>query len=231
MGKKICCIISGGDVNIALLKQNRSLYDYFIAADSGCDSALLAGITPGLLVGDFDSISQHSLSSITLQKAPSSNIKDPAIPSSKYNTKIVKFPVEKDFSDTHLALEEGIRLGYTHFHIYGALGGERFSHSLSNLQTLCLMKSKNIRITLMGTKERVFTLSDESISLNLPKGTVFSVFSLSEKTTGVTIAGAKYPLSDYTLSYLNPLGLSNQSTAETVSISAKSGMLLVVLEI
>lgn len=206
---KICCIISAGDVNGTLLQKNKELYDCFIAADAGYEKALSSDIQPSVLVGDFDSLSQSLPTHIT----------------------IITHPVEKDFSDTHLAIEEGIKLGYTHFHIYGALGGERISHSISNLQTLCDMKKKKVSVTLMGEREQVYIIKDETLTLTPPLNSTFSVFSLSDETKDVTITGAKYPLSKAILSNTYPLGLSNQSTSDTVTISSKDGYLLVILEI
>lgn len=206
---KLCCIISAGDVNDTLLQKNKELYDCFIAADAGYEKALLSNIHPSVLVGDFDSLSQP----------PDTHIKT------------ITYPVEKDFSDTHLAIEEGIKLGYTHFHIYGALGGERISHSISNLQTLCTMKERNISVTLMGKKEQVYLIKDETLTLTPPLNSTFSVFSLSDETKDVTITGAKYPLNKAVLSNAYPLGLSNQSASDTVTISSKDGYLLVILEI
>lgn len=210
--KKTCCIISAGDVNLPLLKANKSNYDFFIAADLGYEKAKEADITPSLLVGDFDSIGQTHA---TIDE----------------NTSVVRHPVEKDYSDTHLALEEGIKLGYTDFHIYGALGGDRFSHSLSNIQTLCTMKSKGLSATIFGMHEQIYLLENESLTLNPPIGSSFSVFSLSDSSTGVSIEGAKYQLSDATLTNSSPIGLSNESLDPTVTISTQKGYLLVILEI
>lgn len=210
--KKLCCIISAGDVNLPLLKANKFKYDFFIAADRGYEKALEADITPSLLVGDFDSISQF-----------------PA--TTDGNVNVIRHPVEKDYSDTHLALEEGIKLGYTDFHIYGALGGDRFSHSLSNIQTLCTMKSKNISATIIGMQEQLYLLENENITLSPPIGSSFSVFSLSDTAMGVSIEGAKYHLDDATLTNTHPVGLSNESVENLITISVRRGYLLVVLEI
>lgn len=219
--EKICCIISAGDVNTSVLKEKKNEYSYFIAADLGFEKALLADITPSLLVGDFDSISQ----SIALKSDETTDF------SKKYpNTHIIKFPVEKDFSDTHLAIEEGIRLGYKHFHIYGALGGDRFSHSIANLQTLSTMKSKNISVSLIGTHETVTLIENESVSLDLPLGCTFSVFSMTDISKDVTIEGAKYPLKNADLSNRFPLGVSNRSLFNTVTISVSQGQLLIICE-
>lgn len=208
---KKCCIISAGDVNLTLLEKKKVEYDFFIAADGGYEKAILANITPNLVVGDFDSINQSLLQTNT-------------------SIEFIRFPVEKDYSDTHLALEEGIKRGFTHFDVYGALGGERFSHSISNLQTLCTMKSKNISVTLVGTKEKVFLLHNETFSLMTPIGSCFSVFSLTDQSMGVTIKGAKYSLENAILTNSFPLGVSNQSTANTIHISVNDGFLLVILE-
>ena len=215
--KKTCCIISAGDVNLPLLKNRKKDYDFFIAADAGYEKATEAGIVPGLLVGDFDSLSQYH--SDVLFRSPK-----------KEESVIVKFPPEKDYSDTHLAIEEGIKLGYSDFEIYGALGGDRFSHSLANIQTLCAMKQRNISVRLIGLKETLYLLENETLSLSPSKHASFSVFALSDNCREVTITGGKYPLKDAVLTNTFPLGVSNQSIDETISISVKEGYLLVVVE-
>lgn len=214
---KKCCIISAGDVNLTLLEKKKDAYDYFIAADAGYEKALKANITPDLVVGDFDSLSQPSLiSTFNAEKSDT--------------PQFIRFPIEKDYSDTHLALEEGIKQGYTIFDVYGALGGDRFSHSIANLQTLCTMKSNGISVTLLGTKEAVFLLQNETLSLTPPIGSTFSVFSLSDRTKNVSIKGAKYPLKNTILTNSFPLGVSNQTTDDTIHISVGDGFLLVILE-
>lgn len=214
---KKCCIISAGDVNLTLLLKKKSEYNFFIAADAGYEKAISAYITPDIVVGDFDSLSQPLLVHTLESKKRGAQ-------------QFIRFPVEKDYSDTHLAIEEGIKQGYTHFDVYGALGGDRFSHSIANLQTLCTMKSNGISVTLLGIKEEVFLLQNETLSLTPPIGSTFSVFSLSDRTKNVTIKGAKYPLENAMLTNAFPLGVSNQSTDDTIHISVGNGFLLVILE-
>lgn len=51
-----CVIISGSpDTNSDFLSEVIKPDDYVICADRGCDFAKQAGITPNLVVGDFDS--------------------------------------------------------------------------------------------------------------------------------------------------------------------------------
>lgn len=84
------CIVSGGKVYPEELEQVRQLQNViWIAADSGAEALLEQNLFPDILVGDLDSISPLSLSKI--EKAR--------------KTEIFRFPAEKDFSDTYLALK------------------------------------------------------------------------------------------------------------------------------
>ncbi len=222
--KKICCIISAGDVNYPLLKEKKTEYDYFIAADQGYEKAKACNIQIDLLVGDFDSISQTEFSNCYHGQN-----QEPK-PSYSTSMQIKRFPIEKDYSDTHLAIEEGIALGYTCFHIYGALGGDRLSHTIANLQTMYGMQSKGIEIILMGTKEIVYMISNSSFILSLPKKTSFSLFALNNKATGVSIQGAKYTLENQTLTNDFPLGVSNESLESNIVVSVENGCLLLIVE-
>lgn len=72
--------------------QNFSLPEYIIAADSGIDTLenytkLFPFFKPNKIVGDFDSLSNKNI----LQKYPDI---------------VSKFPTDKDYSDTELALQE-----------------------------------------------------------------------------------------------------------------------------
>ena len=68
--------------------------DFIIAADGGWLACRKTGITPDLLLGDFDSLSTQ-----------------PDFPN------ILRVPVEKDDTDTMLALQNGPERGETEFHI------------------------------------------------------------------------------------------------------------------
>ena len=50
-----------------------------------------------------------------------------------------------------------------------------------------------------------------------------------EKAEGVSIKGAKYPLSDYTMTNSFPIGISNEFIGENVDITVKSGSILLIV--
>lgn len=177
--------------------------DFVIAADGGQDALARMGMIPHLTVGDFDS-----------SKAPA------GVP-------VVTHPVEKDDTDTSLALEEGIRRGYTVFALYGCMGG-RPDHTFGVVQTALGAAKRGFRVFLVGEGMVGTVLVNESISFS-SLGTV-SVFALTERAEGVTLKGLKYPLANATLTNDFPLGVSNEALGETVTISVKKGALYLLWE-
>ena len=85
--------------------------DYLIAADGGLRHTQALGLTPNAVLGDFDSLG------FTPEGAS-------------------VFPVEKDDTDSMLAVRRGLELGYREFLLYGSLDGPRLDHTVANFQTL-----------------------------------------------------------------------------------------------
>ena len=73
--------------------------DLVLAADAGYQNCRRAGIVPDLLLGDFDSMEQP-----------------PDFP------RVQRAPVEKDDTDTMLAVRTGLEQGCEEFHLYGGTG-------------------------------------------------------------------------------------------------------------
>ena len=109
--EKICVIIAGGDVTGRIEIPEGALV---LCADCGYAHARRQGITPDVLIGDFDSFTD-------------------ALPE---GIEILRLPVEKDVTDTFRCVQYGEEHGFTRFHIYGAIGGERIDHSIASLQML-----------------------------------------------------------------------------------------------
>ena len=110
---KTCYIVGAGDFTSRGLAPAEG--DLLIAADGGYDWLRQSGLTPDFLLGDLDSLG--------------------VLPSLPAKTKLLRYPVEKDDTDTALALEEGWNRGYRSFALYGC-GGGRPDHFLANLQTM-----------------------------------------------------------------------------------------------
>ncbi len=180
--------------------------DLVIAADGGYNSLIQHGIRCDLLIGDFDSI----------ERMPK-------------DIQCIRFPVEKDDTDSFLAYREGAKRGYTDFILFGGTGG-RLDHTYSNLSLLNYARQNGHRATIEGEREQILLIKDESVSFSVPKGRHVSIFAVGGRARGVTIDGLKYSLKNGELSVEFPLATSNLSLGEEAVVSVSDGTLLIMLE-
>ena len=177
--------------------------DTVIAADGGWRTCRQEGITPDLLLGDFDSL--------------------PEVPHFDH---IRRVPVEKDDTDMMLAIKEGLRRGETVFHLYGGMGG-RTDHTIANLQSLLYLACHGARGWLYGDQERLTAICDGELTLPAREKGIVSVFCMGADAEGVTIQGAQYPLEDAALTADFPLGVSNHFIGSAVRVAVRRGCLLI----
>ena len=181
--------------------------DYVIAADGGYLHCREAGLVPDLLLGDFDSLD--------------------ALPG---DTDVERFPVDKDDTDSMLAMKLGLEKGYRTFHLYGGTGG-RMDHTLANLQGLAYLARQGARGYLYDASYVFTALWNSSLDLPAREEGIFSVFALGETARGVSILGGRYPLAGGELSPFFPLGVSNHFEGRPVRVSVEKGCLLVGWEL
>ena len=140
----------------------------------------------------------------------------------------MRYPPEKDDTDTMLAVKQALSVGAEEIQIYGGLGG-RFDHSIANVQTLRYL-SEHGAVGSLCDAQNWMTVQTAGTVRQYPRrdGWYFSLLSLSDTCTGVTITGAKYCLQNGTLHANFPLGISNEIVAEQAEISLQTGTLLVL---
>lgn len=201
----MACYIFGAGSFSGLVSRPQS-GDTVIAADGGWQICQREGITPDLLLGDFD-----SLDSV------------PDFP------RIHRVPVEKDDTDMMLAVKEGLKRGETVFHLYGGMGGSRTDHTIANLQTLLYLADRNAQGWLYGTDERYTAIRDSSITFPAQEKGILSVFCMGADAGGVTIRDAFYEIADVTLTAGFPLGVSNHFVGKPITVSVEKGSLLIGL--
>lgn len=201
---KICYIIGAGDVYTKCRITARES-DFIICADGGYAFRTLLGREPDLVVGDFDSLG--------------------SVPETE--NKIVA-PREKDETDMMLAVKEGFKKGYKDFVIFGALGGDRFEHSVANLQLLSYICSEGGKGTLIHDGKFFVAFRNSSISISENYKGYISVFSLCDESKGVTIKNLRYEVEDFTLRSNLPIGVSNEFVGKESTVSVVDGTLLVI---
>lgn len=183
-----------------------------VAADSGLDHAVAAGLSPTVLVGDLDSISAHG-----------------KMWAYAHEVEIDEHPVDKDATDTELALRRAAATEATNLLVLGATG-RRFDHALGTIAALghpVLARFETIRFLLDGVAIYVLH-GGHSITLDLPHQTVFSLLALHGACRGIEVSGAEWPLSNAALDSSSTRGVSNSST-DLVHIAVADGVLTVVV--
>ena len=180
--------------------------DYVIAADRGYDSLMAYGVTPDLVVGDFDSLGYT-----------------PSHPN------LIQLPVEKDDTDVAFALRKGLDLGYRRFILLGGVGG-RLEHTLGNLQILDWLTTQGAQGFLAGEKTVATALRDGSLTFPPSMSGYLSVFCNSGTAQGVTLTGLKFPLENAVLTSSFPVGVSNEFLGQPAQVSVREGCLLLVWE-
>ncbi len=181
---------------------------FVICADAGYETALKYKIVPDLIVGDFDSA----------RKKPAKNLKT------------LSLPVEKDVTDTMFAAIKGLSKGFRSFVLLGCLGGDRFDHTLANLEVLQYLQEHGARALLADQHTKVFLIHDSRLRMTGIKGATVSVFPYNGSTCNVSYAGLQYPLNrrDLTCGGLL-MGVSNSVTEDPAEVRVHSGTALVVV--
>ena len=174
-----------------------------IAADGGFRHTEMLGLQPDVILGDFDSLGY----------TPSgANV----------------FPVEKDDTDTMLAVRRGLSLGYDRFLLYGSVDGPRLDHTVANFQTLQYLCDHGACGYLVGRDYLITVLKNGSLRFPASAEGTVSVFCLGADASGVSLRGLYYPLERGTLTAGFPLGVSNHFTGTESLISVEDGSLLIL---
>ena len=177
--------------------------DLVIAADGGLAHTQTLGLTPDVVLGDFDSLGYTP---------EGANV----------------FPVEKDDTDAMLAVRQGLSLGYRNFVLYGSLDGPRLDHTVANFQTLQFLADRDALGVLVGCKSMVAVIQNGTLSFPAEAAGTISVFCHGAEAKGVTLEGLYYPLKEGTLTCGFPLGASNHFTGVPATVTVKDGSLLVI---
>lgn len=204
MNEKICYIYGAMPLTSKPIIPREK--DIIIAADKGYETLKKIGIRPTIAVGDFDSLN--------------------FVPT---DTEIILHPVEKDDTDMALAVNEGVKRDFDTFVIYGGMGG-RPDHTYANMQLASDMAKKGLKVFFLGGGYTITAICNSEILFDEKAKGNISVFSVTDKSTGVYEEGLKYSLSDAVLTNTVPLGVSNEFTGTESRVSVKDGILLVMFE-
>lgn len=202
-------IISGGkEPSKELLMKELKDSSFIVCADSGANCLYKYHIEPNILLGDFDSINKEALE---YYKNNCHNV--------------LKYPSEKDFTDTELALFEALKLNVNEVVFLGCTG-TRLDHLFGNMGLLLRCIKKGIKSYIKDDNNTIFIIDKTSI-LKGEKGEMFSIQAYMNEVQNLSIEGAKYPLQNYNLKFGDPRTISNEFLDENVKISFEKGYVII----
>lgn len=205
---KRAVIIIGGDApDGAFINKVCRWADLVIAADSGVEVAAAAGVTPSVVVGDFDSVSRERSRELFPRAAQEAAA------------------AAKDETDTELAVAYARRWGYACCDVVGG-GGGRVDHLLANLALMERPDGPDRWFTNAADIRRV----DQYLVVSPPEGDTVSVFPCGGVPGLARSSGLRWPLDGIVWSR-GVHGVSNEVVGSAVEIWVDSGALLVVLPI
>ena len=181
--------------------------DLVIAADAGYLNAKKCGVTPDLLLGDFDSFDLPE------------DLSD--------KTEVIQFPPEKYDTDPQLAVRAALERRANEIVIIGGLDG-RLDHTLSLLAILEDLDARHIHALVTSGMNRARFLRNNSTLIPTSQFRYLSLIAADPAVKGVTVEGCKYPLQKARLSRRNQYAISNELVGNCALIDVRRGGVWVI---
>ena len=192
--------------------------DLLIAADGGARHCLRLGITPHVVIGDFDSLDQADLDA--LERA---------------GAEIVRHPRHKDYTDLELALLTAKQRGVSKVLLLAALGA-RWDQTLANLLLPAAFDQAAMQIRIVDGEQEILFLhgggvvdGEAFIEIFGQPGDTVSLIPLGTDACDITTTNLEYPLRRESLYFGSTRGISNVLTGHVGRVSLRSGILLIAV--
>ena len=194
-----------GEKYFLQLAENREIF----CIDKGIELCHKLNILPKILIGDFDSANKISVDWAKKNKIP-----------------IKRHPVEKDFTDTQLAINFAERSEENFSAVMAGVFGGRVDHLFGNIFT-CANSTK--KFFLADDKEIIFYLNGgELAEIHLKKiPLAVSLLPISKICEGVTTKNLHWELNNAELLQNFPNAVSNRAESSEIKISIERGKLAI----
>ena len=208
MERKKAFIYTGGTVFDEYVIEKPEAGDLVIAADAGYLTARRLGITPDVVLGDFDTLGE-------------ANIPE--------GVECLRVPREKDDTDTQLAVSVALERGAKDIVIVGGMSG-RIDHTLSTLAILEMLweRKEGINATVTDGKNRARFIRNSGVILLRSHYRYFSLIAADAVVKGITLEGCKYPLKNGRIQRTHQWAVSNEIIGNCALIEIKRGGVWVI---
>ena len=176
-----------------------------IAADSGWDLAGRLGVEPDYFIGDMDSVQDHA----GIEQLP---------PERK-----MVFPVDKDYTDTELAIKFLEERGYRDIVLIGG-GGGRIDHLLG----IHALFSRETRPAQWFTSREHIIYLDHDATIRCREGQTVSIFGCGSAVSIAGTEGLKWEVEERCFD-ADFFSLSNIAEKDRFKVSVREGAVLVML--
>lgn len=183
-----------------------------ICADSGLDHALRLGMTPMVVIGDMDSVGPDGLA-----RARS------------LGCAIHEHPADKDFTDTELALDHAVAMGFRHVTLVWG-GGDRIDHVLGVFAALGHERLANVHTLeawIASDHVAVVHAGHELVADHNPDTTI-SLVPIGSRDAIVTTSGLRWNLDQDVLTADRARGVSNLVTSPPFTVRCDRGVVAVI---
>jgi thiamine pyrophosphokinase len=203
-------VVAGSSLSAGLDREVLVSADLLVAVDGGADAVAAAGLRPGLVVGDMDSISRETLEAFKTE-----------------GVEILLLPTAKDETDTEAALRLAVERGAAEIVVYGALGGPRLDHLVGNLLLLSSPWLADVAVFLVDGEHEVFLVKNDVVFSGEP-GDLVSLLPLTPEVHNVRTEGLLYPLAGEFLFQSTTRGVSNAMVGREARVTHGDGLLLLI---
>ncbi|MBR0261833.1 MAG: thiamine diphosphokinase [Selenomonadaceae bacterium] len=177
--------------------------------DKGIELCRACELIPHFLIGDFDSADNFAVEWARMKNIPAE-----------------KYPADKDFTDTQLALNRAAEIFGEHVAILTGCFGGRFDHLYSTIFTCAALDKK---IFLADEREIIFYLrGGESVDVKFfKKPLAVSLLPITSTCEGVTTKNLHWELDGATLTQNFPNATSNRIDDDKIFLNVEHGTLAV----
>ena len=200
-----CVVVGGADIsNYGFIREQLCDDDFVVFCDSGLKHLEQLQVKPSLIVGDFDSHENPHL-----------------------DVETIVLPCEKDDTDTVFAVKEALKRGFDNFLLIGVVGA-RLDHTLGNVSILLHLDSLGKKGCIIDDYSEMEIVSGKPVSI-CDQYTFFSLLNITGCAKGITITGAKYPLTGAEISCEYQYGVSKEVLpGEIATVSVEDGRVLLI---
>ena len=183
--------------------------DVLIGADAGASHILRLGLSPAVVIGDFDSIPDDDLHTMEAS-----------------GVHLERHPRDKDQTDLELAIDYTVREKYPQVLVVAAWGG-RLDMTLSNLSLMTRPNLLDLEVVMDdGIESACFT--KEEIMIDGQPGDTISLFPWEGSVRIERTNGLRWSLTNSVIHANESRSISNELLHEHAEIKVSSGLLLCI---